>query len=176
MSGGIWMMLRLYGWEIQRRWQKRSTQNSTTIAKDFGEEKPLTWSHFTAERDVEFEAVLFVPPKAPHDLYESYYNSNKANLKLYVSRLSLHLKWIWWAFAKIFELFDGSCWFWHFTAQCFTRNALTTQQFKNKQEETYQKGTWYDSLNIWMNSFFDFLNLPLRTRVFLRKGNCCRLI
>jgi heat shock protein beta len=61
-------------------------------SKGFGEEKPLTWSHFTAERDVEFEAVLFVPPKAPHDVYESYYNSNKANLKLYVSRSSLHLK------------------------------------------------------------------------------------
>ncbi|KAG2692804.1 hypothetical protein I3843_08G066900 [Carya illinoinensis] len=55
--------------------------------KDFGEEKPLAWSHFTAEGDVEFKAVLFVPPKAPHDLYESYYNANKSNLKLYVRRV-----------------------------------------------------------------------------------------
>ncbi|CAN1323013.1 Endoplasmin homolog [Linum perenne] len=54
---------------------------------DFGEEKPMSWSHFTAEGDVEFKAVLFVPPKAPHDLYESYYNSNKSNLKLYVRRV-----------------------------------------------------------------------------------------
>ncbi|KAG2692793.1 hypothetical protein I3843_08G066900 [Carya illinoinensis] len=52
-----------------------------SLAKDFGEEKPLAWSHFTAEGDVEFKAVLFVPPKAPHDLYESYYNANKSNLK-----------------------------------------------------------------------------------------------
>ncbi|XP_020260485.1 endoplasmin homolog [Asparagus officinalis] len=58
-----------------------------SIAKDFSEEKPLAWSHFTAEGDVEFKAVLFVPPKAPHDLYESYYNSNKSNLKLYVRRV-----------------------------------------------------------------------------------------
>ncbi|XP_042508568.1 endoplasmin homolog [Macadamia integrifolia] len=58
-----------------------------TLAKDFGDEKPLAWSHFTAEGDVEFKAILFVPPKAPHDLYESYYNSNKANLKLYVRRV-----------------------------------------------------------------------------------------
>ncbi|XWS20939.1 hypothetical protein CRYUN_Cryun30bG0012500 [Craigia yunnanensis] len=58
-----------------------------SLAKDFGEEKPLAWSHFTAEGDVEFKAVLFVPPKAPQDLYESYYNSNKANLKLYVRRV-----------------------------------------------------------------------------------------
>lgn len=47
----------------------------------------MTWSHFNAEGDVEFKAVLFVPPKAPHDLYESYYNANKSNLKLYVRRV-----------------------------------------------------------------------------------------
>lgn len=58
-----------------------------TLAKDFSDEKPMTWSHFTAEGDVEFKAVLFVPPKAPHDLYESYYNANKSNLKLYVRRV-----------------------------------------------------------------------------------------
>lgn len=58
-----------------------------SLAKDFSDEKPLAWSHFNAEGDVEFKAVLFVPPKAPHDLYESYYNSNKSNLKLYVRRV-----------------------------------------------------------------------------------------
>ncbi|KAI3924659.1 hypothetical protein MKW92_052544, partial [Papaver armeniacum] len=42
------------------------------------------WSHFTAKGDVEFKVVLFVPPKAPHDLYGSYYNANNSNLKLYV--------------------------------------------------------------------------------------------
>ncbi|PIA26991.1 hypothetical protein AQUCO_08400035v1 [Aquilegia coerulea] len=41
----------------------------------------------TKEVDVEFKAVLYVPPKAAHDLYESYYNSNKSNLKLYVRRV-----------------------------------------------------------------------------------------
>ncbi|KAI3920858.1 hypothetical protein MKW92_026503 [Papaver armeniacum] len=44
----------------------------------------MYWSHFTAKVDVEFKAVLFVPPKAPHDLYGSYYNANNSNLKLYV--------------------------------------------------------------------------------------------
>ncbi|XP_073118950.1 endoplasmin homolog isoform X1 [Henckelia pumila] len=58
-----------------------------SLAKDFSEEKPLAWSHFNAEGDVEFRAVLFVPPKAPQDLYESYYNSKKSNLKLYVRRV-----------------------------------------------------------------------------------------
>ncbi|XP_058225478.1 endoplasmin homolog [Rhododendron vialii] len=58
-----------------------------SLAKDFGDEKPMGWSHFNAEGDVEFKAVIFVPPKAPHDLYESYYNANKSNLKLYVRRV-----------------------------------------------------------------------------------------
>ncbi|KAE9592644.1 hypothetical protein Lal_00028797 [Lupinus albus] len=58
-----------------------------SLAKDLSDDKPLAWSHFIAEGDVEFKAVLFVPPKAPHDLYESYYNSNKSNLKLFVRRV-----------------------------------------------------------------------------------------
>ncbi|KAH0863299.1 hypothetical protein HID58_080510 [Brassica napus] len=58
-----------------------------SLAKDFSEEKPTAWSHFNAEGDVEFKAVLYVPPKAAHDQYESYYNSNKANLKLFVRRV-----------------------------------------------------------------------------------------
>ncbi|KNA11816.1 hypothetical protein SOVF_131150 [Spinacia oleracea] len=58
-----------------------------SLAKDFGDEKPMSWSHFNAEGDVEFKAVLFVPPKAPQDLYESYYNNNKASIKLYVRRV-----------------------------------------------------------------------------------------
>ncbi|KAF7817654.1 endoplasmin-like protein [Senna tora] len=58
-----------------------------SLAKDFSDDKPLAWSHFTAEGDVEFKAVLFVPPKAPYNLYESYYNASKSNLKLYVRRV-----------------------------------------------------------------------------------------
>ncbi|PHU20975.1 Endoplasmin -like protein [Capsicum chinense] len=58
-----------------------------SLAKDFSDDKPMAWSHFNAEGDVEFKAVLFIPPKAPHDLYESYYNSKKSNVKLYVRRV-----------------------------------------------------------------------------------------
>lgn len=57
-----------------------------SMTKDFSEDKPLAWSHFTAEGDVEFKSILFIPPKAPSDLYESYYSA-KANLKLYVRRV-----------------------------------------------------------------------------------------
>eukprot|EP00249_Psilotum_nudum_P019529 c27299_g1_i1 orf=123-2651(+) len=57
-----------------------------SIAKDLTGDKPLAWTHFSAEGDVEFKAILFIPPKAPHDLYENYYNS-KSSLKLYVRRV-----------------------------------------------------------------------------------------
>jgi heat shock protein beta len=57
-----------------------------TLAKDFTTDKPMSWSHFNAEGDVEFKAVLYIPPKAPHDLYENYY-SQRAVLKLYVRRV-----------------------------------------------------------------------------------------
>jgi hypothetical protein len=46
----------------------------------------MTYTHFSAEGDVEFKAILFVPPKAPYDLFENYYN-NKATLKLFVRRV-----------------------------------------------------------------------------------------
>lgn len=57
-----------------------------SLAKDFSTDKPMSWSHFNAEGDVEFKAVLFIPPKAPYDLFENYY-SQKAFLKLYVRRV-----------------------------------------------------------------------------------------
>lgn len=46
----------------------------------------MEWTHFVAEGDVEFKAILFVPPKAAHDMYENYYSA-KAGLKLYVRRV-----------------------------------------------------------------------------------------
>ncbi|XP_042435794.1 endoplasmin homolog isoform X1 [Zingiber officinale] len=58
-----------------------------SLAKDFGDDKPLAWSHFIAEGDVEFKALLFVPPNAPHGFYENYYIDNKSNLKLFVRRV-----------------------------------------------------------------------------------------
>ncbi|KAL3514781.1 hypothetical protein ACH5RR_027498 [Cinchona calisaya] len=57
-----------------------------SLAKDFGEEKPLAWSHFTAEGDVEFKVVLFVPPKAPHDFSRDQGLVDSDILPLNVSR------------------------------------------------------------------------------------------
>jgi heat shock protein 90kDa beta len=46
----------------------------------------LTYSHFKAEGDVEFKAILFIPESAPSDMYDNYYGKASA-LKLYVRRV-----------------------------------------------------------------------------------------
>lgn len=52
------------------------------IAHDFS--KPLAWSHATLEGKQHYTALLYVPSKAPLDLYDM---SHKQNLKLYVKRV-----------------------------------------------------------------------------------------
>lgn len=42
-----------------------------SITKD--NENPLTHTHFTAEGDIEFKSILFVPQHANNDLFENYY-------------------------------------------------------------------------------------------------------
>jgi len=49
-------------------------------------EDPLTHIHFVAEGDVSFRALLFIPKKAPANLYDNYY-SKSASMKLFVRRV-----------------------------------------------------------------------------------------
>jgi heat shock protein 90kDa beta len=46
----------------------------------------LTYTHFTAEGEIEFKSILFIPSQAPYDLFENYYGRSAA-LKLYVRRV-----------------------------------------------------------------------------------------
>lgn len=55
-----------------------------TISKDH--ENPLAYTHFSAEGEIEFKAILFIPSSAPYDLFENYYGRSAA-LKLYVRRV-----------------------------------------------------------------------------------------
>jgi len=54
-----------------------------TISKD--SEPPLTKMHFSAEGEIEFKSILFVPPKAPYDLLEG--KAKSSSIKLYVRRV-----------------------------------------------------------------------------------------
>jgi heat shock protein beta len=78
--------------EIKAIWLREKTEITDeeynnfykTISKDH--EDPLTFTHFTAEGEIDFKAILFIPSQAPYDLFENYYGRSAA-LKLYVRRV-----------------------------------------------------------------------------------------
>ncbi|KAL0484721.1 heat-shock protein Hsp90 [Acrasis kona] len=53
------------------------------ISREF--DNPLTYSHFSAEGGVDFKALLYVPFKAPQNLFD--FGKKLANVKLYVKRV-----------------------------------------------------------------------------------------
>ena len=55
-----------------------------TITKDHND--PLAYTHFSAEGEIDFKAILYMPKEAPYDLFENYYGKSSA-LKLYVRRV-----------------------------------------------------------------------------------------
>jgi heat shock protein beta len=55
-----------------------------TISKDSND--PLAFTHFSAEGEIDFKAILYMPKETPHDLFENYYGKSSA-LKLYVRRV-----------------------------------------------------------------------------------------
>jgi len=50
------------------------------------DKEPMAYSHFRAEGDVEFKAILFIPETAPSDMFDNYH-SRSTDLKLYVRRV-----------------------------------------------------------------------------------------
>jgi len=55
-----------------------------TITKDT--DNPIAYTHFSAEGEIEFKAILYIPSSASFDLYDNYYGQSSA-LKLYVRRV-----------------------------------------------------------------------------------------
>ena len=49
-------------------------------------DEPIGYIHFTAEGDVEFRSILFIPGSAPPDMYDNYYQRS-SSLRLYVRKV-----------------------------------------------------------------------------------------
>lgn len=58
-----------------------------SFTKDYDD--PMNWIHFKAEGEVNFNSLLFIPKRAPHDLFENYHAS-RTNLKLFVKRVLIN--------------------------------------------------------------------------------------
>jgi len=55
-----------------------------SICKDT--EDPLSYTHFTAEGEIEFRSILYLPNKAPSDMLDNYW-TKKTEVKLFVRRV-----------------------------------------------------------------------------------------
>jgi heat shock protein beta len=55
-----------------------------TISKDHRD--PAAHSHFSAEGEIDFKSIIYIPSEAPYDMFENYYGRSSA-LKLYVRRV-----------------------------------------------------------------------------------------
>ncbi|KAL8446500.1 hypothetical protein Emed_004954 [Eimeria media] len=55
-----------------------------SLTKDWSE--PLVYMHFSAEGEVEFKALLFIPKRSPADVFSQYFGK-QTSIKLYVRRV-----------------------------------------------------------------------------------------
>jgi heat shock protein beta len=58
-----------------------------SLSKDYAD--PLSHIHFTAEGEVQFRSILYIPEHAQYDQFENYYGKSSA-LKLYVRRVLIN--------------------------------------------------------------------------------------
>ena len=103
---------------------------------------PLTYSHFKAEGDVEFKAILFIPESAPPDMYDNYYGKASA-LKLYVRRVFISDE-----FDELLPKYLFHQRYRRFRYRLplnVSRETLQQHFFENDQEKAREKSIGYDS-------------------------------
>merc|ERR1712050_233636 len=65
---------------------KDSEYNEFYKAFSKDSEDPMAKIHFTAEGEVTFKSILFIPKSSPHDMFNNY-GANKELIKMYVRRV-----------------------------------------------------------------------------------------
>eukprot|EP00921_Rhytidocystis_pertsovi_P003669 GHVQ01006366.1.p1 GENE.GHVQ01006366.1~~GHVQ01006366.1.p1 ORF type:complete len:968 (+),score=236.44 GHVQ01006366.1:259-3162(+) len=55
-----------------------------SVTKDWTD--PISYIHFTGEGEIEFKAILYIPSRAPMDMFDNYF-SKQTSIKLYVRRV-----------------------------------------------------------------------------------------
>jgi len=79
--------------EVKPIWTRDSKDltedDYNTFYKSFAKDSanPHSKVHFSAEGEITFKSLMFIPEKASHDLYDSYHTKANTNLKLYVRRV-----------------------------------------------------------------------------------------
>lgn len=86
----------VWDWELMNEskpiWQRKASDVTEAeykaFYKSFAKETddPMIYSHFTAEGEVTFKSILYVPKGAPFDLFSNY-NKKTDAIKLYVRRV-----------------------------------------------------------------------------------------
>ncbi|KAF7240663.1 Endoplasmin [Varanus komodoensis] len=87
----------VWDWELMNDikpiWQRPSKEVEESeykaFYKSFSKESddPMTYIHFTAEGEVTFKSILFVPTTAPRGLFDEYGSKKSDFIKLYVRRV-----------------------------------------------------------------------------------------
>jgi len=86
----------VWDWELMNEakpiWQRKQSEVEDSeyidFYKTFTKEKsdPMTYTHFVAEGEVTFKAILFIPKTAQTDIFQNY-NKKQENIKMYVRRV-----------------------------------------------------------------------------------------
>ncbi|EPR56593.1 putative heat shock protein 90 [Toxoplasma gondii GAB2-2007-GAL-DOM2] len=64
--------------------EKEYNEFYKSVSKDWSD--PLAHIHFSAEGEVEFKALLYIPKRAPSDIYSNYFDK-QTSVKVYVRRV-----------------------------------------------------------------------------------------
>lgn len=87
----------VWDWQLMNSakpiWQRKSSEISEEEYKEFYKafskdtQDYLASTHFSAEGEVSFKSILFVPKVAPSDIFQNYNKPSEHSLKLYVRRV-----------------------------------------------------------------------------------------